>query len=327
MVQMKLYRYIVFLSSMICAISCAAGVTFQFAPGSIASGALKTKMENNISALLTEINRAGTQSTTLNLTSINMEPAAKARLNALWNDAAHFVCDRQTNIYRCLNDYQGYQVRQIPITMKPVDSTYDQSINRELTISLNKEGVITGVRPAWELQEDVTQIMKEAIGVADTRMRREILKWVEDFRCYYNEKNLKALNQIYSDDALIITGSVVTQRKRQGDMGVRLEQKVKYTVQSKEQYLTNLSRIFKNNSRIDVKFDHISVVSHGAKPNIYGVVLHQDWKTNSYMDSGWVFLVWDFNDPESPQIHVRTWQEDQVVAKDGVFTLNNFNLP
>ena len=324
---MKLHKFFAFLLALTCSLYSAASVTFQFSAGSIDSGGLKSKMENSISELLTEINRAGSKGTTLNLSSINMEQEAKVRLSALWDEAAHFVCDRETNISRCLNDYQGYQVRAIPITMKPIDSSYNQSINRELTISLNKNGVITGVRPAWELQEDVSKIMQDANGVADTRKRREILKWVEDFRCYYNERNLKALNQIYSDDALIITGSVVMQRKMHGDIGLRFEQKVNYTVQSKEQYITKLSRIFKNNSRINVEFDHISVVMHPAKPNIYGVTLHQKWQTSSYSDEGWLFLLWDFNDPERPQIHIRTWQPDQVVAKDGVFTLDDFKLP
>lgn len=306
-------------------LDCAAQVTFKFSAGTIDAGSLKTKMENNISALLTEIDRAGKAASDLNLSQINMEPAAKTRLSALWEDA-RFVCDKSSNISKCLNDFQGYQVRAIPITMKPLDSSYEGSLSRELTISLSKAGVITGVRPAWELQEDVSKIMFSPGGVADTRQRREILKWVEDFRCYYNEKNLQALNQIYSDDALIITGSVVTQRANKGD-GVRLEQNVKYTVQSKEQYINKLSRIFKNNRRVNVEFDHISVVMHGAKKNIYGVTLHQKWQTSSYSDEGWLFLLWDFNDPEQPQIHVRTWQPDQVVANDGVFTLDDFFIP
>lgn len=327
MVQIKPIRFLILIIIVFCHLNGMSNVTFKFSAGTIDAGTLKTRMEDNITALLTEINRAGNNGIPLNLTTISMEPEAKVRLNALWDEAAHFVCDNQTNISKCLNDFQGYQIRAIPITMKPVDSSYDQSINRELTISLNKSGVITGVRPAWELQEDISKIMLSPNGVTDVRQRREILKWVEDFRCYYNERNLKALNQIYSDDALIITGSVVIQRKSYGDTGVRLDQKVKYTLQSKEQYINNLSRIFKNNRRINVEFDHISVVRHGAKPNIYGVTLHQKWHTSSYSDEGWLFLIWDFSDPEKPQIHARTWQPGQVVAKDGVFTLDDFFIP
>lgn len=327
MVQIKSNKLVIAAFALLCQLNCMAIVTFKFSAGTIGSGTLKTRMENNITALLTEINRAGNNGSALNLANISMEPEAKDRLNALWNEAAHFVCDKQTNISRCLNDFQGYQVRAIPITMKPIDSSYDQSIDRELTISLNKSGIITGVRPAWELQEDVSKIMDSPGGVADTRQRREILKWVEDFRCYYNERNLNALNKIFSDDALIITGSVVTARKNQGDMSVRLGQNVNYTVQSKTQYINNLSRVFKNNARLNVEFDHISVVMHGAKTNIYGVTLHQKWQSSSYSDEGWLFLLWDFNEPEKPKIHVRTWQPEQVVAKDGVFTFDDFFIP
>lgn len=317
-------KFILFLMFLPFALS--AQVTFKFAANSINQGALKTKMENNITSLLNVINNAGNSNSYLDLSAIDMEPEAKSRLQALWEDAA-FVCVDKMNVEKCLEDYQGYQVRDIAVRVKPKDNTYNESLNRQLTISLNKAGTITGVRLAWELQEDVDSMLKGSSSVTDVRQRREILKWVEDFRSYYNEKNIKSLNQIFSDDALIITGSVVTQRKRTGDMGVQFEEQVKYKVQNKEEYLTNLSRVFRNNAKINVTFDHISVMRHGAKPNIYGVTLHQNWKSGTYHDEGWLFLLWDFNDPDHPQIHVRTWQPEQIAAKDGLFTLDDFFIP
>ena len=304
----------------------SAQVTFKFSANSINQGPLKTKMEQNISALLSEMTKAGNSNGYLDLNSIDMEPEAKSRFQALWEDAA-FVCVDNANVKRCLEDYQGYQVRNIPVRVIPKDNNYDESLDRELTISLNKAGTITGVRLAWEMQQDVESMLQGSSSVSDVRQRREILKWVEDFRSYYNEKNIKSLNQIFSDDALIITGSIVTQRKRSGDMGVQVEQQVKYKVQNKEEYLSNLSRVFRNNAKINVSFDHISVMRHGAKPNIYGVTLHQTWKSGTYHDEGWLFLLWDFNDPDHPQIHVRTWQPEQIAAQDGLFTLDDFFIP
>lgn len=323
-----LVRCFLISATLLVSLSVSADVTFRFAANTIDAGPKKTRMENTISALLTEINRAGTDSAFLDLSAISIEPDAKNRLEALW-ECARFVCDKSSNISKCLNDFQGYQVRAIPITMMPVDSTYDGSINRELTISLDRNGVITGVRPAWELQEDVTKILTStgSGGVMETRMRRELLKWVEDFRCYYNEKNIAALEKIYSDDALIITGSVMKQRKKAGDGAVQFEEKINYKIQDKATYLTNLKRQFATKKYIKVEFDHISVMKHGAKPNIYGVTLHQKWSTNTYHDEGWLFLLWDFNDPENPQIHVRTWQPEQAAAQDGVFTLDDFFIP
>ena len=303
-----------------------ADVVFKFSPNSINSGNLKTKMENNISDLLSAIDVAGNSGVLLNLSGIDIEPEAKSRLESLWSDVK-FTCDDDINVKKCLEDYQGFQVRNIPITIKAIDSSYDQSLNRELTISLSKTGVITGVRLSWELQQDVESMLKSSGSVSDSRQRREILKWVEDFRSYYNERNIKCIDQIFSNDALIITGSVVMQNKRNGDNGFQMEEKVKYKVQSKEEYITNLSRVFRNNSKINVKFDHISVMMHGAKPNIYGVTLHQTWQSGTYHDEGWLFLLWDFNDPEHPKIHVRTWQPEQIASKDGVFSLDDFFIP
>ena len=318
-------KLFVVLFMLISIVQVKAEIKFIFTPGSIDTGALKTRMENNISTLLTEIHSAGTTGRNLNLTSVNMENAAKEHLTALW-EVLPFVCEEEVNVSKCLNDHQGYQVRGVQILMKPKDNTYDQSVYRELTISLSRDGIITGIRPALEIQEDVTKIMGEGRDVEDLTRRREILKWVEDFRNYYNERNLNSLKQIYSDDALIITGSVVMQRSL-GDFGNQLSTNVKYTVQSKVEYIAKLERIFKLNRYINVKFDHISVVRHGAKPNIYGVTLHQAWRTSNYSDDGWLFLLWDFTDPDRPQIHVRTWQPEQVVAQNGVFTLDDFFIP
>ncbi len=318
-------KFFLVLLTILSVVQTKAEIKFAFTPGSINSSALKIKMENNISTLLTEIHNAGTTGRVLCLTAVNMEDSAKEHLNSLW-EILPFICEEQMNVCKCLNDHQGYQVRGIQIIMKPKDNTYDQSVYRELTISLNRNGIITGVRPALELQEDVAKIMGEGQDVEDLTRRREILKWVEDFRNYYNERNINSLKQVYSDDALIITGSVVMQRTS-GDFGNQLSTNVKYTVQSKVEYIAKLERIFKLNRYINVKFDHISVVRHGAKPNIYGVTLHQAWRTSNYSDDGWLFLLWDFTDPDRPQIHVRTWQPEQVVAQNGVFTLDDFFIP
>lgn len=301
------------------------GITFSFDSRCAVNPTVRTKIERNITDLLNEVHKASVNNRDLNLNNINMEPAAKEHLMNFW-EYLPFDCEDMVIVTRCLEDYQGYQVRGIKIELKPKDDTYKDRLNRELTISLNKSGIITGARPALELQEDVASIMKEGKDVTDLVRRREILKWVEDFRNYYNEKNIESLENIYSDDALIITGSVVN-KKKITDTGVQIISQVKYSEQSKPQYIKKLKNIFKNNRYIDVKFEKITVVNHNTKPNIYGVTLKQTWKTSSYSDEGWLFLLWDFDDPEHPQIHVRTWQPDEVIAKDGIFTLDDFFLP
>ena len=310
---MKTIKYILLFIGLMVSINLKSQVRFVFKDG-IGNGPHKERMESNVSQLLTEINRAGFSNTNINLSNIQMEDEAKSRLNALCEDM-NMVCEKVFNQSSCLEDYQGYQIRQIPVIISPKESPENQSI-RELTISLNKNGIITGVRLAWEMEEGVNKIMNNSSKVSDARERLEILKWVEDFRCYYNEKNLKALRQIYSDDALIITGSVILTQKHSADFNKMIENNVSYKVQSKEQYLNKLSQIFAANKRINVEFDSIEVRRHGSKPHIYGVTLRQKWQSGSYKDCGWLFLLWDFNNPEYPQIYVRTWQPADISKED-----------
>lgn len=311
--MMNILKFVFLMTALMLSCELHSQIMFSFEPSPNVSTSLKSVMDGNISALLTEINRAGMVGDNLDLSGINMEDGARERLNSLWQDS-RIICNSTINRSKCLEDYQGFQARDISVTMKSSDGS--EPVSRELTVSLNKAGVITGVRPAWEFQESKESILKSSSAVTDTRERYEILKWVEDFRCYYNEKNLKALGQIYSDDALIITGSVVMQRKNSSDFNSLIENNASYKVQSKEVYLNRLASVFKSNRRINVEFDNIEVRRHGSRPHIYGVTLRQKWSTDSYHDEGWLFLLWDFNNPDYPQIYVRTWQPLDVEKKD-----------
>ena len=166
--------------------------------------------------------------------------------------------------------------------------------------------------------------------VTDIKDRMMILDYVEHFRTSYNQKDLKFLRQVFSDDALIITGKVIKVRKSEMAPSGN---KVIYTTQTKQQYLDNLSKAFKANSYIKVQFDDVVIVEHPTIKGIYGVTVHQSWKTARYSDEGYVFMVWDFRNPDMPQIHVRTWQPDYIDKTKGkkldpndVFTLGDFDL-
>ena len=157
-----------------------------------------------------------------------------------------------------------------------------------------------------------------------------ILDYVEHFRTSYNQKDLKFLRQVFSDDALIITGKVIKVRKSEMSPSGN---KVVYTTQTKHQYLENLSRAFKANSYIKVQFDDVVIVEHPTIRGIYGVTVHQKWNTARYSDEGYVFMVWDFRHPDTPQIHVRTWQPEfldklksQRLKQEDVFSISDFDL-
>lgn len=94
----------------------------------------------------------------------------------------------------------------------------------------------------------------------------------------------------------------------------------------KSEFVAKMGSLMMSKSFVS-EIDHVSIQPHYRKPNIFGLNFHQSVKTDHYRDSGWFFMLWDFNDPDKPQIHVQTWQPDQAVAKDGVFTLDDFFIP
>ena len=309
----------------------AQNVTFKFEDGTLANAALRQKMEYRISRLLSELTKASAtnrQLTAQELTALNLTPVASKRPSNTW-DNLHFACDYTTNVEKCLRDVNGYEVRGILITLQPTADNYKGSTSRELAISFAPDGLITGVNMTME-NNSYQDIINNGMDVTDTRRRLEILKFVEDFRSYYDEKDLEALRNIYSEDALIITGKVV-QRKNLGSDQARMKPEIEYSKLNKEQYMNRLANTFRNNKFIKVKFDDITVKRHRAKEGFYAVTLRQDWQSSNYSDNGYVFLLWEFKEGSSPVVHVRTWQPEMVgnrkLDPDEVFTENDFFIP
>lgn len=300
-------------------------VNFEFSDG-IENVSLKSKIENQIMKLLTAINRAERMNADINYAGINIDNLASQSIGMLWNNV-HFRCLDDDIVEHCLqlrnggNSLRGYQVRNIAIEMKPLDNTYTDDLNQEVCIDFDTSGKITDFNITMGIRQ-YTRLMKEGVELDDMDRRMQIIHFCEQFRTAYNQKDIKFMEDVFSDDALIITGKV-TQRVP-SEIGMA-KTKIEYSVQGKQQYLSNLRNVFSKQGYINVKFDDYRIKRHGAKPNYYGVTLVQEWNSTTYGDKGIVFLVWDFTNENAPKIHVRTWQPMET-AEDEIFTLNKFKL-
>ena len=206
---------------------------------------------------------------------------------------------------------------------------YNDEPERALTIRLTRDGQIASVAMAAS-DAVYGRIMEQGLSVTDLERRTTILSFVENYRSFYDEKDLKSIDRVFSDDAIIITGTVPMQRNVSNDMGSWREQ-IKYKVQNKPQYLNSLAANFKRNKYIKVTFSDVEVVRHPANPNYYGVTLHQHWKSSNYEDDGYLLLIWEFHDGQDPIIHYRTWQPDRIgshsLTKDEIINIMDFNIP
>lgn len=289
---------------------------------------LKSQIQKNVSQLLTEINKAYTANRALVFKGMGIVVDAQNALNMLWSNTP-FRCGETEVIERCLRTPGGgYQVRNIPLFLKQAgENGKDQY--QEAVIGFNSKGEVTDFHLALSTNLYI-KVLKDGQDVTDLRYRQMILDYVEQFRTAYNTKDLPFLEQIYSDDALIITGKVV--RSVPSEMNNFLPaDKVIYTKQSKRQYLSRLEVIFKKNKKINVIFDDIKIMKHPAKKGYYGVTLKQGYSSDNYSDVGYLFLLWDFTTPESPKIHVRTWQPEMLnpttpLPQEEIFTCDDFDI-
>lgn len=298
-------------------------VNFEFSDG-IDEGTLKKNMEKNTSMLLTAINRAESNGSDINYSGIGIDNLASQSIGMMWNNV-HFRVVDDDIVEHCLRIKASngaviaYQVRNIAVEMIPFDDSYDGDRNQEISINYDKRGNISDFNITMGVQQYLS-IIREGERLNDLDRRMQILHWVEQFRNAYVQKDLNFMENVFSDDALIVTGKVV--KRVQTDMR---PVSVEYTSYGKQEYLKHLRGVFGRNSYINVKFDDIEIVRHGAKPNYYGVTLKQGWFTKNYSDEGIVFIIWDFTDEFNPKILVRTWQPMEVDDKD-IFTLKNFKL-
>ena len=296
-------------------------VNFEFSDG--IEGPLKQRMEQNVSCLLTAINRAQSTGKDINYSGIEIDGLASQSIGMMWNNVHMRVVDDDI-VEHCLRicasngNVINYQARNIAVEMHPLDDSYSGDRNQEVEITFGRDGRITDFNITMGAQQYL-RIIREGERLNDADRRMQIVAWVNQFRNAYVQKDIQFMENVFSDDALIVTGKVL--KRTTSDV----KPPIQYSTMGKEQYLRNLRRVFKNNSYINVKFDDIEIMRHGSKPNYYGVTLKQGWFTKNYSDEGIVFLVWDFTDELNPKIMVRTWQPMEVDEED-IFTLKSFKL-
>ena len=198
------------------------------------------------------------------------------------------------------------------ITCRSLPMSFSFSGNRrtfveDIVFQLNAEGKITSL--SFGLNKPAVDDIMNQTAWGDTA-RQVLITFLESYKTAYALKRLDYIRSIFSDDALIITGSVV----KSSGVGERqpLDRNVvKYTRQTKGEYMKKLEHIFAGNEFINLRFADNQIRKSGVGGEIYGIQIKQDYFSSSYGDTGYLFLMVDLNHPKEPVIHVRTWQPEK----------------
>ncbi len=149
-----------------------------------------------------------------------------------------------------------------------------------------------------------------------------IATFLENYKTAFALHRLDYIQSIFADEARIITGSVLkpaSAQNRNNDLSkgvVQLKNHplVKYTEQNKQEYIKSLEECFRRNEFINIRFTDC-IVDQMDDRERFGINIRQDYYSNTYSDTGFLFLLINASDPENPMIQYRTWQPERDPSK------------
>lgn len=154
--------------------------------------------------------------------------------------------------------------------------------------------------------------------------RFTILRFMEDYQTAYALKRLHYIDKIYSEEAVIMTGTVLKAKAPLEGRPITLggsDSVVKYTQMDKREFMDRLRAQFKAREYVHLTYeDNVTKVvnsQYAGKGTIFAVEIKQYYHSPVYSDEGYLTLVFDVSG-QSPLIYVRLWQPDKTeLAKAG----------
>lgn len=207
--------------------------------------------------------------------------------------------------------------RSIPMSFKFKSNR--RTFVEDVVFTLNREGKIDAL--SFGLNKPAVDDIMNQTSWNDT-VRNVLINFLESYKTAYALKRYDYINSIFSDDALIITGSVLKHSAAKEGQPIS-KQAVKYTRQTKSEYMKKLKHIFRSAEFINLRFADNQIRKSGVGGEIYGIQIKQDYFSSSYGDTGYLFLMVDLNNPKEPMIHVRTWQPEKD-PNFGLIDLSHF---
>lgn len=223
---------------------------------------------------------------------------------------ARLMGNTQCSFYRCGDEVIG---RSVPMSFSFRNGARKSFVEQVVFTFDSRSKRISNL--SFGLGEQAEQEILQKSEWPETA-RTSLMNFLENYKTAYSLKRLGYLRDIFSDDAIIVTGKVVHRMERvtsgDGQSKWQNNRYVKLTRQSKSQYMTNLERSFRSKEFINIRFADNEVKRVGrGEDNVYGIQIRQDYFSNNYGDSGYLFLMVDLKDPKKPMIEVRTWQEEK----------------
>lgn len=193
------------------------------------------------------------------------------------------------------------QCRSIP--MEFVFSSGNKT-RENVAFTFNSDKYIDGVQFTLEAKAQNDILGDKRISES---ARLSVLNFMENYKTAFSLKDIKYIESIFSDNAVIITGrKLVSQGTNEMQLG--LNKKYEFKRYNKQQYIDNLSSSFKSKDWIKLEFGSTKL-SMSKNDNMFAINLFQEYMSSNYGDRGYLFLYVDAS-TEYPKIIVRTWEAE-----------------
>ena len=284
---------------------------------------LNNNIQDHVTRLISLLNECYSQNKTPDIPKDYFTESGRQNLVRLWNSASFFCPETELKL-EPIKTNSGFELRGISLKCKGQEGEIS---SEELELVVSKSGIIEDVYFGIE-NNKYKSLLNKGTSVTDFRRRQIILDFVENFRTAYNRKDINYLENVFSDDALIIVGRVVEKKPDDSNFLERnfSKEKVVLLKSNKVNYISNLKSVFERNSFIKVDFEKLEITNSRKHPDIYGVNLIQAWTSTAYSDKGFLFLMIDFKDETHPLIHVRAWQPTEFTKEEDSISLGNFDI-
>ncbi len=286
-------------------------------------------LERNSGAVMTAINRYNPS-----VGSILLPPNIAAgdgaygveRLNELIKETGIRTNAGELRSQVIMLNQNTYEIRRMYVTSD--SSSGGRSL--ELILNFDADGRLTDARFAIE-EHQFNMIIQNAVSLEDDYRRRVIINFLEQFKTAYNRKDADYIDLQFSDKALIITGTRISEYGDSGSM-VRtrdnevVRERFRLNRQTKAEYIDRLRNvIFRNNAFVNIDFSGVNILKHPEYDEIYWVQVFQKWSSSTYSDEGYLSFMIDFSNEDQPLIYVRAWQPEPF--EDGtLIDLNMFEI-
>lgn len=220
--------------------------------------------------------------------------------------------------------FDGYELRSIPIIAKY--PSLNKQTTDNLVLDFDKKGKLTNIQ--FSVFDDMLKLATQNVKNEEELSQRKILvKFVEKYRSCFLYRDVKALETLFSDNAVIIVGRVFEPTPKLKDYKYTAygdQPDIEYITFTKNEYLNNIRNIFNANEDIHIGYNSFKVLTKNNEPGVYAISMRQDYASSRYSDEGHLFLLIDFND-ELPKIYVRSWQPGEW-SDERMIEISNFKI-